>query len=92
MKANPKRQPGTKWTKDSYRRSIVRAAKKASVEHWTPYQLRHLCATEVREALDVEASQALMGQSSVQMAAHYARIKDAKAIEAAKAAPRLIVG
>ncbi|MCO8124348.1 site-specific integrase [Stieleria sp. TO1_6] len=88
-KANPKKQPGEQYTPTSYRQSIQRAAKRANVEHWTPYQLRHTAGTLIREALGVEAAQALLGHSRASMTEHYAKQTEAKAIEAAKVAPKL---
>jgi len=89
VKENPMRAAGDKFTKDTYRRAIERAAKKAKVPHWHPYQLRHLVATTVREALDVESAQALLGHSRPQMTEHYAKLSLAKAIQAAKVAPEI---
>ncbi|WP_404308151.1 tyrosine-type recombinase/integrase [Neorhodopirellula lusitana] len=78
-----KRSPGEVYTKDSYRRAIQRAAEKAGVSHWFPYQLRHTAGTMVRESLGVEAAQALLGHSRAAMTEHYAQISELKAIEAA---------
>ncbi len=83
------RRPGSCFTRDSYRRAIERAALKAGVPHWFPYQLRHLALTEVREALGIEAAQALAGHSRPQMTEHYAKLSERKAIEAANATPRV---
>jgi len=83
------RRPGKTYSKDSYRRAIQRAAEKAGVQHWTPYQLRYTNASGVREALGVEYAQALLGHSRPAMTEHYAKLSEAKAIEAAKAAPAL---
>lgn len=88
-KASPKKAPGDHYTPHSYRQSIQRAAKRAGVEQWHPYQMRHLAITAVREALGIEAAQAFAGHSSISMTEHYAKQTEAKAIEAAKAAPRL---
>ncbi len=88
-KTNPKRQPGNKFNKDSYRRAIQRAAEKAGTDHWFPYQLRHTAAAVVREALGVEAAQALLGHSRPSMTEHYAKVSLNKAIEAAKVAPSI---
>ena len=88
-KENPRRKPGSVWRTDSYRRQIERAAKKAGVPHWYPYQLRHTNLTHVRQSLGLEYSQALGGHSTRQMAEHYARISEVKAIEAALAAPSI---
>lgn len=79
------------YNRNSYRQAIERAAKKAKVDHWFPYQLRHMAATEVRDALGIEAAAALLGHSRTDMTDHYAKLKEAKAIEAAKVAPQLVV-
>lgn len=82
-------RPGKRYSKDSYRRAIQRAAEKANVQHWTPYQLRYTNATAVREALGVEYAQALLGHSRSTMTEHYAELSEEKAIKAAKASPVL---
>lgn len=88
-KAKPETQPGECYTPLTYRQVIRRAAKRAGVATWHPYQLRHLAATTAREALGAEAAQALLGHARVCMTEHYARLSEAKAIEAAKHAPTL---
>ncbi len=89
LKSEPKKQPGDCFDSHSYRQSLQRAAKRAGVEHWTPYQLRHLAGTVVREALGPEAAQALLGHANISMTEHYAKITERKAAEAAKHAPKL---
>lgn len=81
--------PRDHYDKYSYRRAVERACTKAGVPYWHPYQLRHLAGTLVREALGPEAAQALLGHSNIRMTEHYAKISERKAIEAAKAAPKL---
>lgn len=88
-KARPAKEPGDCYEHRSYRQAIARAAKAAKVAHWNPYQLRHLAATVIREALGVEHAQAALGHSHADMTEHYAHLSLAKAIEAAKAAPTL---
>jgi integrase len=88
-KARPAKEPGDCYDHGSYRQSIQRAAKAAKVPKWNPYQLRHLAATVIRDALGVEAAQAALGHSQASMTEHYAKQSLAKAIEAAKAAPKL---
>ena len=85
----PRKEPGDQYTASSYRRAIQTAAKKAGVDKWHPYQLRHLTATAVREALGIECTQALLGHSDTLMTEHYARESVNRAIEAAKVAPNL---
>ena len=80
---------GTPWNKDSYRIAITRAAKAAKVEHWTPYQIRRTTGQVVRDSVGPEAAQALYGHSRLATTEIYTKASEAKAIEAAKAAPRI---
>jgi len=80
---------GTPWNKDTYRRAVTRAAKLAKVEHWTPYQIRHTSAQAVRDAIGPEGTQALLGHSRLSTTEVYAKANEAKAIEAARATPKL---
>jgi integrase len=86
-KANPKRQPGEKFTPGTYYQSMKRAAEKANTDHWCPRQLRHTAASVIREALGLEHAQAMLGHSHAAMTEHYAKLTESKAIEAARAAP-----
>ena len=89
-KQNPKRLPRHQFDGASYRQAIRRAAQKAGVPHWHPYQLRHLTATVVRAALgNLEDAQALLGHSTALMTAHYAAESIESATKAAKVAPHL---
>lgn len=56
----------------SYGRAITRAAKRAGVSHWTPYQLRHLFATEVRAQFGLEAAQVILGHKRADVTQIYA--------------------
>jgi integrase len=85
----PIKQPRESFDAHSFRQSIQRAAKLAGVPKWHPYQLRHLAGTVVRDALGIEAAQALLGHSHAAMTEHYAKQSESKAIEAANAAPKL---
>lgn len=87
VKENPKRRPGVMFIKDSYRRAIINAAKKAKVEHWVPYPLRYTAASIISEALSLEAAQAILGHTKSAMTGHDAKASEARAIEAAKAGP-----
>ena len=88
-KENPRKGPGERFDANSYRQSIQRAAMRAGVESWHPYQIRHLSGTFVRDALGPEAAQALLGHSHISMTEHYAKVSESKAIEAARHAPTL---
>lgn len=78
-----------RYNKDTYRRAIERAAKQAKTDHWFPYQLRHTAASVIREALGIEAAQAMLGHSHRAMTEHYAKQSLDRAIEAAKVAPKI---
>lgn len=86
---SPRRSARTHFAGTSYQQAIKRAAVKAKVPHWFPYQLRHLTATVVRAALGIEDSQALLGHSTALMTAHYARESVEAATRAANVAPKL---
>ncbi|MCS7469550.1 site-specific integrase [Stieleria sp. ICT_E10.1] len=90
-KANPKRKPGEKFTKDSLNRAVRRACEKAEIERWTPYQLRHTAATAVAEAIGIESARALLSHQSIKMTERYVhrQQEEAKAIEAAWVAPSI---
>lgn len=68
----PKRPPQDHYTRDSYRRAVQRAAAKAKVEQWTPHQIRHTTATEVRRKFGVEASQTYLGHKDANITQIYA--------------------
>lgn len=63
---------GKPYKSTSYGRAITRAAKRAVVEHWTPYQLRHLYATEVRARFGLEAAQTALGHKRADVTQIYA--------------------
>ena len=64
--------PGRPYRSDSYARAIKRAAKRAGVDHWSPYQLRHLFATQVRARFGLEAAQVALGHKTADVTQIYA--------------------
>ncbi|MEO0481709.1 MAG: tyrosine-type recombinase/integrase [Planctomycetota bacterium] len=56
----------------TYRRAIRRACELAGVERWSPNQLRHARATEVRGMDGLEAAQVLLGHATVDVTQIYA--------------------
>ena len=86
-KENPRKKPGEAYNRNSYRQAITRAAKAAGTDHWFPYQLRHTAASVIREAMGVEAAQAVLGHSHASMTEHYAKQSLETAIRAAVAGP-----
>lgn len=88
-KKNPKRTPGVKFNKDSLNAAVKRACEKAKVKRWTPYQIRHLAATNVADAMGIDGARALLGHTGEAMTRRYVHQKqdEAKAVEAALVAP-----
>lgn len=74
------RPPGAEYDASSYRRAIHRACDRAGVPRWSPNQLRHSFATEVRRDHGLEAAGALLGHSKLQTTQVYAE-RDAKLAE-----------
>jgi integrase len=71
-KSKPKRTPGERYTRGSYRMAVVRACEKANVLPWTPLQLRHTAATRIRAQYGLEASKAILGHARVETSQIYA--------------------
>ena len=72
------------YDKHSYRRVIVRACKKAGIESWTPYQLRHSAATIIRKKYGIEAARVVLGHKNLSTTEIYAEADRESAIEAMK--------
>jgi integrase len=71
-KAKPKRTPGERYTRRSYRVAVVRACQKANVPAWNPLQLRHTAGTLIRAKYGLEAAKAILGHSRVETSQIYA--------------------
>jgi integrase len=87
-KRHPKYKPGDHYVKDAYNGAICRAidkanekiieeAAKAGIEpkplpHWSPNQLRHSAATEIRRQFGLEAAQVVLGHSRADVTQVYA--------------------
>jgi integrase len=69
---DPKRAPGSRYDKDSYRWAIRKACLKAGVPVWHPNQLRHAAATEIRARYGLEAAQAVLGHARADVTQVYA--------------------
>jgi integrase len=68
--------PAERYDKDALARALARACERANVTAFTAYQLRHLKAVELREQFNLETVRAVLGQSTMSMAEHYARAAD----------------
>ncbi len=100
--AKPKRSPGTAYTPMTFNRAIAYACEKAwptpanattaeaaawrAKYFWSPNQLRHAKATEVRAQHGLEAAATILGHSRLSMAEHYAAQSIEKGIEIAQMA------
>jgi integrase len=80
-KAKPKRQPGVRYNRRSYRVAITRACEKAGVPPWSPLQLRHTAATLIRAKYGVEAAKVVLGHTKVETTQIYAERDLGKAQE-----------
>jgi integrase len=71
-KARPKRAPGARYRRHSYRQAVRRACSQANVLAWSPLQLRHTAATLIRARYGLEAAKAILGHSRVETSQIYA--------------------
>jgi integrase len=94
---HPKHKPGEHYVKDAYNRAICRAIEKANekiieeagkagieprpLPHWSPNQLRHSAATEIRRQFGLEAAQVVLGHSRADVTQVYAERDQALAAE-----------
>ena len=69
---NPKRVPSATYTTHAYTSAIAKACAKVGVPHWSPNQLRHARATEVRRRYGLEAAGATLGHSKLSATEVYA--------------------
>ena len=74
---------GNPYRGDSYRNAVLRAARRAGVDEWTPNQLRHNAATTIRAEFGLEAAQIVLGHSSANITEVYAERDLTKAAEVA---------
>lgn len=63
---------GAAPTVNQYRANVGAACARAGVDRWTPNQLRHAAATEIRQAFGLEATSAVLGHSRVETSQVYA--------------------
>ncbi len=80
-KATPKKLPGEQYDTMSYGKAVKAAAKKASVPHWHPHQLRHTRATEIRKRFGIDAARAVLGHRSPAITEVYAELDQGQAAE-----------
>ncbi len=95
-KANGRRRPRDRYDTAAYRHAITRAVealnseRKAkdpsavSVEDWSPNQLRHAAATQIRKEFGLEAAQVVLGHTSADITQVYAERNQALATKVVK--------
>ena len=71
-KTDPKKQPGERYTTASYGAAINAACERAGVPNWSPNQLRHNAATQIRRGYGIEAARTVLGHSSAVTSEIYA--------------------
>lgn len=71
-KAKPVRPPGERYDTVSYRKAIHRACRQAKVAIWSPNQLRHARATDLRRRYGIEAPQVILGHTEISTTQIYA--------------------
>lgn len=81
----PARAAGEAYTTQSYARAIRRACERQGLDRWTPNQLRHLVATQVRREFDLDAAKTVLGHSQVGTTEIYAEQDRGRAVEVARA-------
>ncbi len=69
-----RKEVGDRYTANSLRGAIHRAARVAGVSAWSPNQLRHAAATRIRRELGLEAARAVLGHSSAHVTEIYAEM------------------
>jgi len=78
------RPPKDHYTRHSYGKAIVRACKLAGVDPWSPNQLRHAAATEIRGRFGLEAAQVSLGHSNANVTQVYAERDSKLAMDVAR--------
>jgi len=68
----PQRRLNDRYTTGAYASAIARAARRAGQPHWTPNQLRHSRATELRKAFGLDGAGAILGHARLETTQIYA--------------------
>lgn len=71
-KRDPKRKPRERYDSRGLQHAVARACRRAGVPHWSPNQLRHSRATEIRAQADLGAAGAVLGHASLEVTKRYA--------------------
>lgn len=77
----PRKKPGEFYTTDSYAQAIKYACIRGKLQEWSPNQLRHTAATEIRKNFGLEAAQVILGHAAADVTQVYAERDALKAVE-----------
>ena len=98
-KAKPKRRPGDSYTTQSYGKAVTYACLRAfpfpdgtaeerafwrAQYYWSPNQLRHTAATEIRKRHGLEAAQVILGHLKSSTTEIYAETDHSRGVEVAR--------
>jgi len=83
--ARPKRRFRDYYTTQAYELAIRRACIDAGVKHWSPNQLRHTRATELRRQFGLDTASAVLGHAKIETTQIYAEKNLELAAQAARA-------
>ncbi len=64
------------YTTQTVRQAVERACRRAKVPEFTPHQLRHLAATEIRAELGIDVARAVLGHTMTSMSEHCSKEVD----------------
>lgn len=83
----PPRLDREQYSPDSYRRAITRGCQRASTKaspiHFSPYQLRHNCATTIANREQIQVAQVMLGHRSISTTVRYVKPWEKHAVAAA---------
>lgn len=72
VKRHPRKQPGDRYDSRSYYGAVQYACKRAGIDPWHPYQLRHNAATALRKQFGVDVAATLLGHARLNTIELYA--------------------
>ena len=80
-KRRPSKQPGSRYTRGSYRQAVQYACRKAGIPPWHPHQLRHSAGTAIRKAEGIEVARIILGHRSAAITETYAELDHGRALQ-----------
>jgi integrase len=72
------------YDEKAYCRAITRACERQGIPRWTPHQLRHAVANEIRHKEDLDAAQAVLGHKHAKVTEVYAQVRREKMSDMAR--------